>query len=124
MTDVFQNADSHFQGGGVNDNAAVPGILKQDVAAVAQQIILHAAFPAQGDSTAKLLFGLRLGEYLRRAADLKGAVGGQRLIFPIRDALSPQLLFQLFHKLVVPLSGCYSMVPSKPSRMSSSFAAL
>ena len=40
------------------------------------------------------------------------------------DALSPQLLFQLFHKLVVPLSGCYSMVPSKPSRMSSSFAAL
>ena len=98
MADVFQKTDSHFQGRGIHDHAPVARILKQDVAAVAQQVIFHITRFAQCDHTAELFLRLRLDKHIRRAANFKGAVGGKRLVLGKADLLRLQLLFQSFHK--------------------------
>ena len=98
MADVFQKTDSHFQSRGIHDHAPVARILKQDVAAVAQQVIFHIVRFAQFDHTAELFFRLRLDKHIRRAANFKGAVGGKRLVLGKADLLRLQLLFQSFHK--------------------------
>ena len=96
-------------------------VRKQDIAAVAQQIIADSLLFAQRSRTAKLLFCLRLHEQLCRAADLKGTVCRKRLVLPERDACLQQLLFESFH------SGQLlnqSILSSRPRRISSSRAAL
>ena len=98
MADVFQKTDSHFQSRGIHDHAPVARILKQDVAAVAQQVIFHITRFAQCDHAAELFLRLRPGKHIRRAADFKGAVGGKRLVLGKADFLRLQLLFQSFHK--------------------------
>ena len=98
MADVFQKTDSHFQSRGIHDHAPVAPILKQDVAAVAQQVIFHTARFAQCDHAAELFFCLRPGKNIRRAANFKGAVGSKGFVLGKADLLRLQLLFQSFHK--------------------------
>ena len=72
-------------------------VRKQDIAAVAQQIIADSLFFAQRSRTAKLLFRLRLHKQLCGTADFKGTVCRKRLVLPERDACLLQLLFESFH---------------------------
>ena len=72
-------------------------VRKQDIAAVAQQIIADSLLFAQRCRTAKLLFCLRLHKQLCGTADFKGTVCRKRLVLPERDACLQQLLFESFH---------------------------
>ena len=72
---------------------------KQDIAAVAQQIVPDALRLAQGNGTAKLYMIYRLHEQPRRAADFKGTVRCQRLVFFISNACCGEQLLELFHRV-------------------------
>ena len=88
-----------LHGGDIQHCAVVALVGKQDIAAVAQQIIPDALRLAQGNSAAKLCMVCRLHEQPRRAADLKGAVRCQWLVFFINNACCGQQLLELFHRV-------------------------
>ena len=98
---------------------------KQDIAAVAQQIVPDALRLAQGNGAAKLCMVHRLHEQPRRAADFKGTMRRQRLIFFISNACCGEQLLELFHRVrLLFYREDQSILSSSPSRISSSLAAL
>ena len=96
--DCIFHRDLCVQCRNIDHHAGKAFVRKQDVAAVAQQVIFHIARFAQCDHAAELFLRLRPGKNIRRAADFKGAVGGKRLVLGKADLLRLQLLFQSFHK--------------------------
>ena len=96
-TDVFKNTDRALHGRYIDDSSPVARILKQDVAAVAQQIIFDVRFLRQLDGGAELRLIFRQDKDICRAADAESAVRAERLVFFVCNARSGQSLFQSFH---------------------------
>ena len=90
---------SVLHGGNSQHCAIVALVGKQDITAVAQQIIANALRLAQGNGAAKLCPIYRLHEQPRRAADFKGTMRRQRLIFFISNVCCGQQLLELFHRV-------------------------
>ena len=119
-----RKTEFRFQGGGVDHRAAVALVGKEDVAAVAQQIIPDGLCFAQRHRCAELCFAFRQDEHIRRAANFKGAVCRKGLVLLERDACRCQLLLESFHNGLLLFRGNQSILSSRPRRMSSSRAAL
>ena len=116
---------SVLHGGNIQHCAVVAFIGKQDITAIAQQIIPDALRLAQGNGAAKLRPVCRLHEQPRRATDFKGTMRRQRLIFFISNACCGQQLLELFHRVrLLFYRKDQSILSSSPSRISSSLAAL
>ena len=116
---------SVLHGGNSQYRTIVALVGKQDITAVAQQIIPNALRLAQGNGAAKLRMVYRLHEQPRRAADFKGTMRRQRLIFFISNACCCQQLLELFHRVrLLFYREDQSILSSSPSRISSSLAAL
>ena len=73
-----------------DDRPGVAFVPEQDVAAVAQQVAGHDQLPAQGGGLAQLHLAGGLDKDCCRPPDLKGGMGGQGLLFFVRDAGRPQ----------------------------------
>ena len=90
-----------------------------------QQIVPDALRLAQGNGAAKLCMVHRLHEQPCRAADFKGTMRRQRLVFFISNACCGQQLLELFHRVrLLFYRENQSILSSSPSRISSSLAAL
>ena len=114
-----------LHGGDIQHRTIVALVGKQDIAAVAQQIVPDALRLAQGNGAAKLCMVHRLHEQPRRAADLKSTVRCQQLVFFISNACCGEQLLELFHRVrLLFYREDQSILSSSPSRISSSLAAL
>ena len=90
---------SVLHGGNSQHRTIVALVGKQDITAIAQQIIPDALRLAQGNGAAKLRPIYRLHEQPCRAADFKGTMHRQRLIFFISNVCCGQQLLELFHRV-------------------------
>ena len=96
---ILINRQSHSRcfGRNINDCSSKALIRKQDVAAIAQQVIADLRLFAELNGLTKLIFIPRHHKQVGRAANAESAVCRERLVFFIKDSSRLQLLLELFH---------------------------
>ena len=95
--DCIFHRDLCVQCRNIDHHAGKAFVRKQDVAAVAQQVIADSLLFAKRNCTAELLLVFRHDKQLCRASDFKGTVRRKRFILPERDRCCLQFLLESFH---------------------------
>ena len=95
--DCIFHRDLCVQCRNIDHHAGKAFVRKQDVAAVAQQVIADSLLFAKRNCTAELLLVFRHDKQLCRASDFKGTVRRKRFILPERDRRCLQFLLESFH---------------------------